>query len=55
MVPTCVHPGGAVEATLELRADVAEGAQTQPARLDGAAAAHAVTLALLPHVPTHLL
>lgn len=49
------HPGGAVEAVLQVVSDDAEVGQSHPARLDGAGPRHAVTLAFLLHLRHHML
>ena len=46
---TLINARRPVEAILERVPDVPEAGQAHPARLDGAAARHAVTLALLTH------
>jgi len=49
------HPGRAVEPVLEVVADRTEYGQSHPARLHGARARHAVTLALLFHLRLYVL
>lgn len=49
------HPGGPVEAVLQVVADHAEIRQPHPAGLHRARAGHAVALALLTHLRSHML
>lgn len=44
------HPGGPVEAVLQIVAHRAEAGQTHPTGANGAGARHAVALALLVHL-----
>ena len=52
---TLQYFGGAVEAVFERRADRAEGRQSHPTCLQGAAAGHAVTFTLLLLLQAHVL